>query len=101
MASSPNRPDVPSDAPVARVLAGDSVSPQRDIQPDMTPELWERVQELFDRMLESSDPLATAAGESDPRVRKLAGELWDNHLRASGAGFLDRPITLVRNISGA
>jgi tetratricopeptide (TPR) repeat protein/tRNA A-37 threonylcarbamoyl transferase component Bud32 len=66
----------------------------------MTPELWERVQELFDRMLESSDPLATAAEESDARVRTLAGELWDNHVRASGAGFLDRPLTLVRNISG-
>jgi serine/threonine protein kinase len=93
-------PPVPFVAPVTPENANDHTEGPLSLRDDMTPELWERVQDLFDRMLESSDPQATLAEESDAEVRDLAAELWDNHVRASSDGFLDQPITLVRNLSG-
>ncbi|MBZ5606385.1 MAG: protein kinase [Acidobacteriia bacterium] len=64
-----------------------------------TPELWARIQSLFDRMVDSEAPLALLEEETDAEVRKAVEHLYGTHLEASKAGFLEEPITLVGKLT--
>ena len=65
---------------------------------DYPPELWERIQSLFEKMLDSSDPAAVLAAETDRTVAQAAERLYGNHQKAKAERFLDEPITLVRHL---
>src|SRR3954468_3485555 len=56
---------------------------------------WERVQSLFERMLDAEDADAIRAEESDPAVAEAAAKLYANHQRAEAAGFLDQPVQVM------
>lgn len=51
-------------------------------------ERWERLTELFDRLLAGESPSSALGGESDPEVRRRAEELWKHHVSASEENFL-------------
>ena len=69
--------------------------------PELPPELWERIQTLFETMVEAVNPLDVLAREPDPAVRVAAESLYRNHGRASSERFLDEPVTLVRSLAAA
>jgi tetratricopeptide (TPR) repeat protein len=52
----------------------------------------DRVMELFDRLIESTDPERLLADEKDIEVREGATRLWRHHLSAENEGFLNRPV---------
>lgn len=51
-----------------------------------------RAMELFDRLLDATDPEGLLAAEKDLEVREAAGRLWRHHLTAEQEGFLDRTV---------
>src|SRR5580658_1535668 len=51
-----------------------------------------KVQNLFDRLLDSEDPAGLLAHEADPDVREAAALLWNHHLMAGREGFLEKPV---------
>src|SRR5262249_8145516 len=53
---------------------------------------WERVGDLFDRMLEGGDPLNILASEPDAAIREEALKLWQHHVRADQEKYLDSPL---------
>ena len=53
---------------------------------------WERVGDLFDRMLEGGDPGSTLESEPDSGIREAARKLWHHHIRADQEKYLDAPI---------
>ncbi len=59
---------------------------------------WERVCALFEKILDTGDlrPLET---EPDRPVADEALRLYEQHLKAASEGFLNEPITLVRDLS--
>jgi hypothetical protein len=59
---------------------------------------WDRVEGLFDRMVESDDPWAVLAQETDPAAAHAAERLYRAHLDANSRGFLDATITLVHDL---
>jgi len=68
-----------------------------DSSADSTPEHWRRVAQLFARMQDASDPLAMASSEADAQVTADALKLWHSLGRAESAGFLSKPIELIRS----
>ena len=64
----------------------------------ISPELWPRVESLFDRMLTAEDPRAVLAAESDAAVAHAAESLYGCHQQVQAENFLGEPITLVRNL---
>ena len=68
------------------------------LQPEQSPESWERALELFDRLLGAKDPEAALAEEPDPEVRSVAKELWKRHKAAETEGFLEEPPRIVRGL---
>jgi serine/threonine protein kinase/tetratricopeptide (TPR) repeat protein len=64
----------------------------------ISPELWPRVESLFERMLTAEDPGAVLAAESDAAVARAAESLYGYHQQAQAENFLDEPITLVCNL---
>ena len=62
-------------------------------------EIWERIQDLFQKMIESEGPFEVSAEEADLTIRNAAERLYRDHRRASIEGFLDQPITFVRDLS--
>jgi serine/threonine protein kinase len=52
-------------------------------------------------MIEAEDPGAVLAAESDAAIAQAAERLYGDHHRAQAEGFLDEPITLVRNLDPA
>ncbi len=65
---------------------------------DYPPEVWVRIHALFEKMMDASDPAAVLAAETDPVIAGAADRLHSNHQQAQAKGFLDEPITLVRNL---
>jgi serine/threonine protein kinase/Flp pilus assembly protein TadD len=53
---------------------------------------WERVAELFDRLLAGGDPEIIAACEPDPEIREAAINLWRHHVSADREQYLGAPI---------
>ena len=45
--------------------------------------------ELFQRLLEATDPIDALTREPDTEVRKIADELWTRHNAAETEGFLE------------
>lgn len=98
MANSPDNsslPDVPSGADFSRVDSG-YMPPEQVRAP---PEKWDRIQALFAEMIESGDPEEIARIEPDREVAEAAVRLWRNHQEAEQSGFLNDPVTLVRDLS--
>jgi tetratricopeptide (TPR) repeat protein len=98
MANSPDNPikhDVPLEPSLTRVRQELMYRGSRDFPPD----LWMRIQSLFERIVESHDHAAILAGEPDSEVAEEAGRLFRNHIQAVEAGFLDQPITLIRELA--
>lgn len=62
-------------------------------------EVWQKVEELFGRMIESDDPDSILAQESDPEIAAIAGRLYRNHQQAEEAHFIEEPITLVKGLT--
>jgi serine/threonine protein kinase/tetratricopeptide (TPR) repeat protein len=84
---------VPSDPAVP--LVSKSQMPPRELPP----EVWERIQDLFQKMIESPNPLEVSANETDATVKSGAERLYRDHRRASTEGFLDQPLMVVRDLS--
>jgi serine/threonine protein kinase len=68
---------------------------------NLSPEEWTRVEALFERLLEARDPQALLTAESDSSIAAAAALLLDHHLKAGLEGFLDEPITLIRDLTSA
>jgi serine/threonine protein kinase len=49
---------------------------------------WERIAELFDRLLAGSDLTTTLASERNEEIRAAVSDLWRHHAGASRDGFL-------------
>ncbi len=60
-------------------------------QPQQDDGEW-RAMDLFELLLESSDPEAVLAAEPDAEVREQARRLWQHHLRAGQEEFLEQCI---------
>jgi serine/threonine protein kinase/Tfp pilus assembly protein PilF len=53
---------------------------------------WNRIMELFDRLVEGGDPETICAAEHDVHVRQSALKLLLHHRASAAEKFLDRPI---------
>src|SRR5204863_4460729 len=53
---------------------------------------WERLGDLFDRMLISPVPEEVLAAEPDEDLGRQAAELWRHHMDATSEDFLSRGI---------
>ncbi|MDX2178145.1 MAG: serine/threonine-protein kinase [Bryobacteraceae bacterium] len=58
------------------------------------PEHWAKLSELFEKLLDSTDPERELSAIADPALREAAAELWRHHRAAVGESFLDRPLEL-------
>lgn len=97
MANLPDKPptgNVPFDPPSTPLDTETMLSPNIDYPP----EVWSRIQELFEKVIEGGDAAAVLADETDPVVAQAAQRLYHDHRRAQGEKFLDEPITLIRNL---
>jgi serine/threonine protein kinase len=56
-------------------------------------EFQERVQGLFDDLLESNDAIGLLDKEPDLAVRQTVSRLWSHHLAAGREEFLEKPVT--------
>jgi|GEM_PF-5614948 len=61
-------------------------------RPDLGPEDWTRISELFESLLDSPNPEADLAAVADPELREAASELWRHHRNAQGESFLGQPL---------
>ena len=66
---------------------------------DRSSENWDRVQRLFERLMETDDTRALLAAEHDAAVAQAAEKLYRDHLVAEVHQFLDNPIMLVRDLN--
>lgn len=89
----PPSTSVPSDPAIPLVSQGQMPSEELPL------EIWERIQDLFQKMIESEGPFEVSAEEADLTIRNAAERLYRDHRRASIEGFLDQPITFVRDLS--
>ncbi len=53
---------------------------------------WERLTELFDRLLAGESEVDVLASEADPELRRRVSELWRHHVSASAEDFLSQGI---------
>jgi tetratricopeptide (TPR) repeat protein len=53
---------------------------------------WERLTDLFDRLLAGEPEAEVLASEPDPELRRRASELWRHHMSASAGDFLKQGI---------
>lgn len=64
----------------------------------MLSEKWPQIDDLFHRTLDADDPEALLENEPDPEVAAAVRRLWRHHLAASASGFLEHPVTTVRDL---
>ncbi len=67
----------------------------------ISPELWLRAEALFEKLEESSDPEALLRAEPDAELAELVRRLWEGSRNAGGPGFLDKTLTVVRELAGS
>ena len=65
---------------------------------ELPAEKWPLVDAVFERMLDSPDPMSVLVQEADPEVAEAARRLWTNHRKAAAKDFLGEPVTLVRDL---
>ncbi len=53
---------------------------------------WQRLTDLFDRLLDSDNPQGMLAAEPDPELRSAALNLWRHHVRAGQEDYLAHPV---------
>jgi serine/threonine protein kinase len=53
---------------------------------------WNRVTELFDRLLAGADEASLLTAEPDEEVRRVVFRLWQHHRRADQEDYLDEPM---------
>jgi serine/threonine protein kinase/Flp pilus assembly protein TadD len=53
---------------------------------------WNRVADLFDRLLEGADLEEVLATDPDPEIRTAALNLWQHHIRAEREDYLGAPM---------
>ena len=62
--------------------------------PDDKPSEWRELEEIFADLLESEDPDSRLASIEDPVLRAAATRIWNHHMNAASAGFLQEPAVL-------
>ena len=58
-----------------------------------------RAEALFEKLEEAADPEAVLRAETDAELAALVRRLWDENRGSGGQGFLDKTLTVVRNLS--
>src|SRR6266540_2853062 len=63
------------------------------------PDQWKAVEDLFQRLMDATDPQAILESEPDRVVAEAARQLWENDALAKGESFLEKTITFVQELS--
>ena len=66
---------------------------------ELEPQEWERLQALFEELLDAADPEGFLAGENLGRLADPLRRLWRQHCAASESGFLQSALMSVRSFS--
>jgi serine/threonine protein kinase len=53
---------------------------------------WERMTEMFDRLLQGAEPSSVLASEQDLEIRRATETLWQHHLQAAQESYLEQGV---------